>query len=202
MALYEVLTACRFYIEFSLDGSPDPIDAIFMECSGFKRAQEVIEACEVTPQQWGEGAKSGRVVRTKIPGNVTSNNLTLKRGLTCSTSLWNWFDEVQSGRWSQQRRNGSITIYDQSSQPQARFQMVRAWPTRYTVGNLTASSNDIELEEVEIVCEEFYRDSDVSELKPGATLWAQLLSRLKSRAQRAKARVENIRERVDARRDR
>lgn len=162
----EILTACRFYIELSLDGSPNPVDAIFMECSGFKRTQEVIEACEVTPQRWGSAnASAGLVVRTKVPGNVKSNNLVLKRGLTCSTSLWQWFDEVQAGNWSEQRRDGSVTIYDQAATPQARFQFVRAWPTRYTIADLTASSSDYEVEEIELACEEFFRDGDVEGIR-------------------------------------
>lgn len=159
---HEILTAARFYIELSLNGSSDPVDAVFMECSGFKRTQEVIEACEVTPQKWGSAnATAGLVVRTKVPGNVKSNNLVLKRGLTCSTSLWKWFDQVQMGNWANQRRDGSVTIYDQAATPQARFQFVRAWPTRYTISDINASSNDYEIEEIELACEEFFRDAEM-----------------------------------------
>jgi len=158
----EILTACRFYIELSLEGSSDPVDAIFMECSGFKRTQEIVEACEVTPQKWGTAnASAGLVVRTKIPGNLKSNNLVLKRGLTCSSSLWQWFDDVQMGNWGELRRDGSVTIYDQASTPQARFQFARAWPTRYTIADLNASSNDFEIEEVELACEDFTRDASM-----------------------------------------
>ena len=74
----EILTNSRFYIELSLDGSQDPVDAYFTECKGFKHSQEVIEVCEVTPQRWGK-AKYGQVVRTKVPGNIKTNNITLRR---------------------------------------------------------------------------------------------------------------------------
>src|SRR4028118_523011 len=81
----EVLTNSRFYLELKLKGSVEPVDAYFMECQGFKRTQEVIEVCEVTPQKWGKaGTTMGRVVRTKVPGNVKSNNLILRRGMTSS----------------------------------------------------------------------------------------------------------------------
>ncbi len=50
----EILTNSRFYVELKLDGSQDPVDAYFMDCKGFKRTQDVVEVCEVTPQRWGK----------------------------------------------------------------------------------------------------------------------------------------------------
>lgn len=152
----EILTTCRFYLELSLDGSQNPVDAIFMDCKGFKCSQEVVEICEVTPDKWGK-ASTGRVVRTKVPGNIKTNNLVLRRGMTCSITLWKWFDEVHSGNWAKQRRDGSLTIYDQASDIQARFQFLRAWPANYTISDVSAANNDIEVEELELVCEEFKR---------------------------------------------
>lgn len=156
----EVLTACRFYIELSLDGSQEPVDAYFLDCKGIKRTQEIIEVCEVTPQRWGKAGNSrGRVVRTKVPGNVKYNNLTLRRGLTCSDTIWKWFDAIQSGKWAEnQRRNGSISIYDQAGTVQARFLFWRAWATSYTLTDLNAGSNEIEIEEMELAVEEITRD--------------------------------------------
>ncbi|HEY9619362.1 MAG TPA: phage tail protein [Crinalium sp.] len=155
----EILTACRFYVKLELVGSPEPVDAYFMDCKGFKRTQEVIEICEVTPQPWGTTAKQGRVVRTKVPGNLKSNNITLRRGLTCSMTLWQWFDDVQKGNWATKRQDVSLTIYDQNGTPQARFICAGAWPTSYTLTDLSSASNDIEIEELELAFEEFTRDT-------------------------------------------
>jgi phage tail-like protein len=152
----EILTTCRFYVELKLDDSKDPVDAYFMECKGFKRTQEVIEVCEVTPQKWGK-ANHGQVVRTKVPGNVKSNNLVLRRGMTCSPTLWKWFEDVQAGNWAKKRHDGSLTIYDQESTIQARFEFQGAWPTSYTLTDVSASSNEVEIEEVEVAIEVFTR---------------------------------------------
>jgi phage tail-like protein len=152
----EILTSAHFYLELHLDGSNEPVDAVFMECKGFKRTQEVIEICEVTPQQWGK-AKFGYPVRTKIPGNVKSGNLNLRRGMSCSTALWKWFEDVEKSKWSQQRRNGSLTLYDQAGDPQARFDFGGAWPTSYTVSDVSAKSTDFEIEEIELAIETFSR---------------------------------------------
>jgi phage tail-like protein len=152
----EVLTNCRFYIELKLDGSQEPVDAYFMECKGFKRTQDVVEVCEVAPRQWGQ-AKSGQVIRTKMPGNVKTNNITLRRGMTRSTTVWQWFEAVQAGNWAKQLRDGSLTIYDQKGDAQAIFQFRGAWPVSYVATDVSAGGNDLEVEEMEMAVEQFVR---------------------------------------------
>lgn len=152
----EILTAHRFYLELKLDGSQDQVDGTFLECQGFKRTQDAIDICEVTHNQWGK-AKKGQIVRTKLPGNVKSGNLTLRRGMTCSMAFWNWFQAVQEGNWVTQRKNASLTIYDQAAKPQARFEIAGAWPASYKLADVNARSTDIEIEEVEVAFEEFKR---------------------------------------------
>lgn len=152
----ELLTNSRFYLELSLDGSDEAIDAIFKECKGFKATQDIIEACEVTTQQWGKASR-GRVVRTKVPGNVKYTNLTLRRGLTSSKTVWNWFQAVESGEWGQQRRNGSLNIFDQAGMLQARFEFSQAWPASYSIADVSVEGAEIEIEEMEIAVEELRR---------------------------------------------
>lgn len=157
---YEILTVSRFYLELHLDGSDDRIDGFFMECSSFKRSQDVIELSEVTPQKWGkDGTSEGRVVRAKIPGNVKVDNITLKRGMTISTAIWDWFKAVEEGKWSAQRRDGDITIYDQSAADggAARFRFLGAWPVSYKIADFKADNSDFEVEEIELAVDEFFR---------------------------------------------
>jgi phage tail-like protein len=158
---YEVLTSSRFYLELRVDGSDDRIDGYFMECSGFQRSQQVIEFSHVTPQKWGkDGTTSGRVVRTKVPGNMSCNNLVLKRGMTVSTVIWDWFRSVERGNWATQRRDGDLVIYDQGAIEQARFRFLRAWPVSYKISDVKAGGNDFEIEEMELAVDEFIRVSD------------------------------------------
>ena len=152
----EILMSCRFYLELKLDGSTDPVDAYFMDCKGFKRSQEVIEACEVTPQKWGK-ATYGQVVITKVPGNVKSNNLILRRGMTSSITVWNWFNEVEQGGWAKQRKNGDLVIYNQASEEQARFRFLGGWPTSFKISDVKAGGKDFAIEEMELAVEEFTR---------------------------------------------
>ncbi|MBD2296364.1 phage tail protein [Anabaena sphaerica FACHB-251] len=153
----EILTSCRFYIELKLEGSLEPVDAYFLECKGFKNTQDVVEVCEVTPLQWGK-AKSGQMVRTKVPGNFKANNITLRRGMTKSKTLWKWFEEVQTGNWAKQLRDGSLSIYNQSGEAEAIFQFRGAWPVSYMASDLLSNSTEIEVEEMEIAVEMFKRE--------------------------------------------
>jgi phage tail-like protein len=154
---FEILTASSFYIELKLDGSNDNIDGIFLECQGFQRTQPVIEICEVTSQIWGSQKNKGRVVRTKLPGNDRSGNITLKRGMTSSVVLWEWFQKVQQGKWKEQRQMISLNICTNARTVNGKYQLDGAWPTNYKVADLNASSTDFAIEELEIAFEEFKR---------------------------------------------
>ncbi|MDV3348637.1 phage tail protein [Leptothoe sp. ISB3NOV94-8A] len=154
----EILTKAKFYLELKLDGSVDSTDGYFMECSGFQRSQDVIEITEVTPQVWGkDGSSHGHVVRSKIPGNSSYPNITLKRGLTVSMAFWDWMDTIGRGNWSKQRRNGALCIYGQSGQEQFRFEFMGAWPVSYKISDLDVKGADHNIEEVEIVMESLKR---------------------------------------------
>jgi len=124
-----------------------------------KRSQEVISICEVTPQLWGKHeAKSGRLVRTKLPGNSKCENIILKRGLCISDTFWHWFISVSYGEWGAKRHeNVFLTVYNQHAEPKARFCASRAWPVSYKIGDLKASASEFELEEVELAVEDFFR---------------------------------------------
>ncbi|MHC5595435.1 MAG: phage tail protein [Nostoc sp.] len=149
----EILTAHRFYLGLTLEGQ-NSTDCFFLECQGFKRTQDAIEISEVTFQK---GQSKGQVVTTKLPGNVKSGNLTLRRGITKSMDFWNWFEKVQQGKWSEQRRLVALSIYNQGNQEVARFELAGAWPASYKIADVNARSHDIEIEEVEVAFEGFKR---------------------------------------------
>ena len=156
----EFLTTSRFYVEITLQGSLEEIDGYFMECTGLSRSQEAIEIVEVTPQVWGKtGATKGRVVRTKIPGNVKSENITLKQGLNISMTMWNWLKAVEDGKWSEQLRDVDLTVYDQSATEKARFRFNGTWPVRYKVSDFKADGSEFSITEVELSVSDFLRIS-------------------------------------------
>jgi phage tail-like protein len=150
-----LLMASSFSISLQLDGSKDSVDGIFMGCDGFDFTQEVIQFKEVTNARWGKASK-GRLRLTKLPGEALGGNITLRRGMSISMSMWKWFELVQEGNWFKQRKTASLTLHENGT-PQAVFEFTAAWPTRYRVGEMTTDSSDVELEEVEIAYEGFKR---------------------------------------------
>jgi phage tail-like protein len=152
-----LLMASSFAITLKLDNSNDFLDGVFMGCDGFDFTQEVIQFREVTGGRWGEAMK-GRSLLTKLPANAVGGNITLRRGMNISKSLWEWFASVQDGKWFKKRRAVSVT-FTQGDSPGAVFEFTEAWPTRYRIGEMKADASDVEIEEVEIAYEGFKRES-------------------------------------------
>jgi phage tail-like protein len=150
-----VLMASSFAISLQLDGSKDSVDGVFMGCDGFDFTQEIIQFREVTGNRWGK-ANKGSLQLTKIPGNAEGGNLTLRRGMNISMSMWKWFELVQGGNWFKQRKIASLTLHE-NGVPKAVFEFTEAWPTRYRVGEMTTDTSDVEIEEIEIAYEGFKR---------------------------------------------
>lgn len=152
----EFLTNNSFFLELVLDGSTERVDGTFLECQGFQCTQDVIEICEVTANKWGS-AQKGQVVRTKIPGNVNSGNLTLCRCLSYSPTFWKWFEAVYEGNWAKQARDVSITVLSQKTEAKVIFNLAGAWPANYKIGDLNAQGTEMVIEEVEIAFQSIKR---------------------------------------------
>ena len=156
--LYEYLTASRFYVELHLNGSIEEVDGLFMECKGLKYSQDVIEFNESFPESWGySGASVGLIYTSKIPGSSKIDNISLRRGMSASETLWRWIDDAQNGKWADVCKDGSLTLYRQDASVGARFNFEAAWPASYTVSDNTASGTDLAFEDLEIVCENLTR---------------------------------------------
>jgi phage tail-like protein len=119
--------AFNFLIE--IDGIAQ---ASFTECTGLESTTEIIEN--------REGGDNTTV--RKLPGKTSYTDITLKWGLTDSTELWDWRQQIVSGNVV--RKNGSIVIYDLANRAEvARWNFDRAWPTRFEGPALNARGSDI-----------------------------------------------------------
>ena len=152
----EILTVSRFYVDLQLKNSHEASDGYFMECSGFKYSHEVIEFNEVFPQKLGNRT-IGSVVTSKIPGNYTVDNITLKRGMNISKSLWQWIADTQNYQWVKNCLDGSLTIYRQDGSEGARFNFFKAFPVSYTIAGVNVAGTDLAFEELELACENLMR---------------------------------------------
>jgi phage tail-like protein len=130
----DALAAYSFQVE--IDGV---LIAQFKEISGASSEVQVIEHREVKP--------GGLPFITKLPGVHKWGDITLKKGKTQDMALWNWMKQVQQGDISGARRHGSIVFYDTQHGEVARLNFENGWPSKVSVGTVSADSNDILLEE-------------------------------------------------------
>jgi phage tail-like protein len=88
----------------------------------------------------------------KIPGLVKYSNLILKRGLTKSSELYEWFKQTKQG--TLERRDITVSILNKEREPFATWKLKNCWPTKYSGSTLNAKGNEIVIETLEIVIED------------------------------------------------
>lgn len=134
----------KFRYKVEIDG----LDAGgFSEVSGFDASIDVIEYRE------------GDMVQTpmKIPGLKKYGNITLKQGLADSMVLYDWVIAGVNG--AVVRKTITITLLDEEEAPAASWQVINAWPTKYTAPDFNATSSEVAIETLEIAHEGMTRVS-------------------------------------------
>lgn len=92
----------------------------------------------------------------KLSGLAKFGNVTLKSGLTVGAGaleLVRWQRDVAAGALVPNRRRVVIVVQDESGQDQARFVVSGAWPVRYEASALSARSNEVVIETLELANE-------------------------------------------------
>jgi phage tail-like protein len=122
--------------------------AAFSEVSGLDS--------ENTPIEYREGADATNAVR-QLPGIEKYSHVTLKRGVTGSTALWEWRKEVRDGGSSfPPSRNVVIKLLDEKhnrGSPAMTWTLTNAWPMKITGPSLNAKGNDFAVEQVDLAHE-------------------------------------------------
>jgi phage tail-like protein len=113
----------------------------FSEVSGLSAQAQVIE--------YREGSDTTTV--RKLPGLIKYPNVTLRRGLTQSRELWDWWMTVVDG--NVQRREVGIVLLDDARKEVLRWVLHDAWITTFEMGELNAEGNDVIIETIELVHE-------------------------------------------------
>jgi phage tail-like protein len=114
----------------------------FKSCSGLEISQNA--------GTYREGADKSLIVR-KIPGLVTTSDVTLARGITNDSELWQWRKKIGSG--TVDRRNMSIVLVDEAGKDVIRWNLRNCWPTKWTGPSLDATSDELAIETLVIAHE-------------------------------------------------
>lgn len=121
------------------------IAGYFTEVSGLGSSNEVIEHKVVNDK--------GQESVMKIPGRLTWDDITLKRGVTSSLDAWNWRQLVVYGDMDSARKNGSIIMFDRSFNEVARYNFENGWPSSYAGGEVSSEGDNVVIEEITIAHE-------------------------------------------------
>jgi phage tail-like protein len=113
----------------------------FSEVSGFEATFDVVEYREgnevITPR--------------KLPGLIKYGNISLKWGTTESMELYEWLLECAEG--TIERKTITIIALDEEGEDVATWQVIEAWPVKYTAPTFNGTGNEVALELIEFAHE-------------------------------------------------
>jgi len=138
--MFDETTAASFLVE--VDGLPI---GRFTEVSGL--------SLEIDVEEYEEGGENGFV--HKFPGRMKWPNITLKRGVTMEDWFMAWVESsvgtgaaIRSGKTT--RSTAAITLLSPMGIRLRRWNIVDAFPVRWTGPNFSRSSTEVAMEELEI----------------------------------------------------
>ncbi|MGD0603055.1 MAG: phage tail protein [Streptosporangiaceae bacterium] len=114
----------------------------FRECSGLENSQNAVE--------YREGTDKNLSVR-KLSGLVTHSDITLSRGITSDSKLWEWRQKVMNG--TIERHDISISLLDDSGAAKITWNLYDCWPRQWTGPSFNASTDDVAVEQLILACE-------------------------------------------------
>lgn len=97
-----------------------------------------------------EGTDIPLTVR-KLVGLRKYSNITLKRGYTQNTELWDWYKNIVNGLAD--RRNGTVILMDEERNDVMRWNFENAWPNKIEGPSMKATGNEVAIESVELIHE-------------------------------------------------
>lgn len=134
----------QFNFLVDIGGGSDGVDAGFQEVSGI--------GMEVTVAEYRNGNSNENSV-IKVTGMNKSTDVTLKRGIIGSLTLYNWLNDIRNGATNAMRL---VTIQLQSADHQ---QIIMTWKlqnariTKHTSGPFNAKGTDVAMEELVLAYE-------------------------------------------------
>jgi phage tail-like protein len=140
---------------------PLPSENFIVEIDGITSASYThVEGLDAKTEviEYREGSEKNDV--SLIPGLYRYGSITLKRGLSENTELWEWFEENRDDPVD--RKAMSIIILDRGRNEKVRFNFQDCWPSQYYIEPLSSSPSDIAMEVLVIQCESMERVYDDS----------------------------------------
>lgn len=136
-------TAFNFSVEITREDESKPLcNAAFSECDGLEMTMEV--------KTIREGGNNARQIR--LTGPYAYGQLTLKRGMTASADLWQWFSDTL-GDPSLRANAEVVLLAADGATERARFVLSRCLPVKLKAPPLNAKDGVLAVEELQLAYE-------------------------------------------------
>ena len=116
--------------------------AAFTEC--------VLPSVSIEVIEYREGADLEDNVH-KLPGLVKYGDLILKRGLSNSTALWDWFNGFVQGNGV--TKTLTVTLLNGQKDPVVTWSFENSWPVKYEAPVLNGKTSALAIESLEVAVE-------------------------------------------------
>ncbi len=136
-------TTFNFGIEIELDPIAKHVcNAAFSDCDGLDMNMEV-----KTIREGGNTARQHR-----LAGPVSYGQLTLKRGMTGTFDLWDWFHEITVN--PSLRADAEVVVFGGDGKTvKVSFKLTRCIPVKLKAPALSAASGGVAIEELQLAYE-------------------------------------------------
>ena len=118
----------------------------FSEVSGFDATFDVVE--------YREGDAADITIR-KQPGLIKYSNIVMKRGVIDKKEFFDWIQEIHDGKID--RKTVTVNLCNDVDEVAASWQILKAWPCKYTGPELNGKGTDVAMESIEFAHEGLVR---------------------------------------------
>ena len=126
-----------------------------LQSAGFTEVQGLTATTDVIEYREGNDPPHMR----KLSGLTKYSNVILKRGMTTSLELYNWYRQITSGQLANSRKQVVVVLQDESGADLARFVVHEAWPVKFDAPDFNAKGNEVAIESFELANEGIERVS-------------------------------------------
>lgn len=145
---HDLFTAFNFIVEITLPGESGLIcKGGFAECDGLEMS--------MAPKTLREGGNNNRMHH--LAGPVSYGQLTLKRGMTDSLDLWEWFTNVNgpdgNNKGRAERATAEVVMLSSDHREALRFKLDRCVPIKIKAPALSAKDGMVAVEEFQLAYE-------------------------------------------------
>jgi len=117
--------------------------ANFTSVSGISSEVEIVDNPYVN--------EKGAITIAKLPGKPKTPTITLKRGLTGATEIWDWHSHVMAGQVD--RRDGSVILMNTVGEEVLRYNFTNAMVSKISLSEGGATASGVQIEEATLACE-------------------------------------------------